>query len=65
LGLGPVVEGQVAEAWRWWHPLPCRGNGSRRWVGSEFLVVRRVLPDGSRSVMHGTVEGLVEPTKST
>jgi hypothetical protein len=28
-------------------------------------VVRPVLPDGSRSVMHGTVEGLVEPTKST
>jgi ABC-type branched-subunit amino acid transport system substrate-binding protein len=29
------------------------------WVGSEFLVARRVLPDGSRSVMHGTIEGLV------
>ena len=31
------------------------------WVGSEFLVARRVLPDGSRSVLHGTIEGLVEP----
>lgn len=31
------------------------------WVGSEFLVARRVLPDGSRSVLHGTIEGLVDP----
>jgi ABC-type branched-subunit amino acid transport system substrate-binding protein len=31
------------------------------WVGSEFLVARRVLPDGSRSVLHGTIEGLIEP----
>jgi branched-chain amino acid transport system substrate-binding protein len=31
------------------------------WVGSEFLVARRVLPDGSRSVLHGTIEGLLEP----
>jgi branched-chain amino acid transport system substrate-binding protein len=31
------------------------------WVGSEFLVARRVLPDGSRIVMHGTIEGLVKP----
>jgi hypothetical protein len=31
------------------------------WVGSEFLVARRVLPDGSRSVLHGTINGLVEP----
>ena len=30
------------------------------WVGSEFLVARRVLPDGSRSVLHGTIEGLLE-----
>jgi ABC-type branched-subunit amino acid transport system substrate-binding protein len=29
------------------------------WVGSEYLVARRVLPDGSRSVLHGTIEGLV------
>jgi ABC-type branched-subunit amino acid transport system substrate-binding protein len=29
------------------------------WMGSEFLVARRMLPDGSRSVLHGTVEGLV------
>jgi ABC-type branched-subunit amino acid transport system substrate-binding protein len=31
------------------------------WMGTEFLVARRVLPDGSRSVLHGTIEGLVEP----
>lgn len=31
------------------------------WMGSEFLVARRVLDDGSRSVLHGTIEGLVEP----
>ena len=30
------------------------------WVGSEFLVARRVLPDGSRSVLHGTIEGLLD-----
>jgi len=30
------------------------------WVGSEFLVARRVLPDASRSVLHATIEGLVE-----
>jgi branched-chain amino acid transport system substrate-binding protein len=33
------------------------------WVGSEFLVARRVLPDGSRSVLHGTIEGLISPTE--
>jgi ABC-type branched-subunit amino acid transport system substrate-binding protein len=31
------------------------------WVGSEFLVARRVLPDASRIVLHGTIEGLLEP----
>jgi ABC-type branched-subunit amino acid transport system substrate-binding protein len=31
------------------------------WMGTEFLVARRVLPDGSRSVLHGTINGLVEP----
>jgi len=31
------------------------------WVGAEFLVARRVLPDASNIVMHGTIEGLVEP----
>jgi branched-chain amino acid transport system substrate-binding protein len=31
------------------------------WMGSEFLVARRVLPDGSRSVLHGTINGLVAP----
>lgn len=30
------------------------------WVGSEFLVARRVLPDASAIVMHGTIEGLLE-----
>ena len=29
------------------------------WVGSEYLVARRVLDDGSRTVLHGTIEGLV------
>lgn len=32
------------------------------WMGTEFLVARRVLPDGSRSVLHGTIEGLVDPS---
>lgn len=31
------------------------------WVGSEFLVARRVLADGSATVLHGTIEGLLEP----
>jgi hypothetical protein len=30
------------------------------WMGSEFLVARRVLPDASGIVMHGTIEGLLE-----
>jgi ABC-type branched-subunit amino acid transport system substrate-binding protein len=34
------------------------------WVGSEYLVARRVLPDGSRSVLHGTIEGLVRSPDS-
>jgi ABC-type branched-subunit amino acid transport system substrate-binding protein len=29
------------------------------WVGSEYLVARRVLDDGSGTVIHGTIEGLV------
>jgi len=29
------------------------------WVGAEYLVARRILEDGSRSVMHATIEGLV------
>jgi branched-chain amino acid transport system substrate-binding protein len=32
------------------------------WMGSEFLVARRALPDGSRTVLYATVEGLVEST---
>jgi ABC-type branched-subunit amino acid transport system substrate-binding protein len=31
------------------------------WMGSEFLVARRVLPDGSRSVLHATINGLIDP----
>lgn len=31
------------------------------WMGSEFLVARRVLPDGSKSVLHATINGLVDP----
>ena len=27
------------------------------WMGSEFLVARRVLPDGSRSVLYATIDG--------
>ncbi len=30
------------------------------WVGSEFLIARRVLPDGSASVPHATIEGLID-----
>jgi branched-chain amino acid transport system substrate-binding protein len=29
------------------------------WVGSEYLVARRVLDDGSATVLYGTIEGLV------
>jgi ABC-type branched-subunit amino acid transport system substrate-binding protein len=51
-------------------PAACGAPGTRLrfgryirhgWVGSEFLVARRVLPDASGSVLHGTIEGLVEP----
>ena len=31
------------------------------WMGSEYLVARRVLPDASKIVIHGTIEGLVKP----
>jgi ABC-type branched-subunit amino acid transport system substrate-binding protein len=31
------------------------------WMGSEFLVARRVLPDGSRSVLHATINGRIDP----
>jgi ABC-type branched-subunit amino acid transport system substrate-binding protein len=33
------------------------------WMGTEFLVARRYLPDGSRGVIHGTIEGLVAPVE--
>jgi hypothetical protein len=29
------------------------------WVGSEFLVARKVLPDASRTILHATIEGLL------
>jgi hypothetical protein len=29
------------------------------WVGSEYLVARRILPDGTRSVLYATIEGPV------
>ena len=32
------------------------------WVGSEYLVARRVLDDGSGTVIYGTIEGLVTGT---
>jgi branched-chain amino acid transport system substrate-binding protein len=31
------------------------------WLGSEYLVARRILPDGSDHVLHGTITGLVTP----
>jgi len=51
-------------------PASCGAPGTRirfgrfirqGWMGSEFLVARRVLPDASAVVMHGTIEGLVPP----
>jgi hypothetical protein len=30
-------------------------------MGAEYLVARRVLPDGSRTVFHGTSEGTLGP----
>jgi branched-chain amino acid transport system substrate-binding protein len=33
------------------------------WVGSEYLVARRVLDDGSDTVIYGTIEGLVTPER--
>ena len=33
-------------------------------AAEHFAVARRVLPDGSRSVLHGTIEGLIEPPPS-
>ena len=33
------------------------------WVGAEYLVARRVLPDGSRTVFHGTIEGTLGPAE--
>jgi branched-chain amino acid transport system substrate-binding protein len=35
------------------------------WVGSEFLVARRVLPDASAVVLHGTIEGVIEKGSPT
>jgi len=33
------------------------------WVGAEYLVARRALPDASRTVLHGTIGGLVGPSE--
>jgi branched-chain amino acid transport system substrate-binding protein len=51
-------------------PAACGAPGTRikfgrymrqGWVGGEYMVARRILPDGSRSVLHGTIEGIVNP----
>lgn len=51
-------------------PAACGAPGTRirfgkwsriPWVGAEYLVARRVLPDGSDHVFHGTIEGTVGP----
>ena len=37
------------------------GNFIRHgWVGSEFVVARRMLPDASRSVLYATINGFIE-----
>jgi hypothetical protein len=50
-------------------PAACGAPGTRikfgrfmrqGWVGSEYLVARRILPDGSRSVLHATIEGPID-----
>jgi hypothetical protein len=33
------------------------------WVGAEYLIARRVLPDASRVVFHGTIEGTLGPAE--
>jgi len=33
------------------------------WVGAEYLVARRVLPDASRTVFHGTIQGTLGPAE--
>ncbi len=33
------------------------------WVGAEYLVARRVLPDASRTVFHGTIHGSLGPAE--
>jgi hypothetical protein len=33
------------------------------WVGAEYLVARRVLPDASGTVFHGTITGTVGPAE--
>ncbi len=54
-------------------PAACGAPGTRikfgrfmrqGWVGSEYLVARRILPDGSGSVLHATIEGLAEQDAS-
>jgi hypothetical protein len=34
------------------------------WVGAEYLVARRVLPDASRTVFHGTIVGTLGPAEA-
>jgi branched-chain amino acid transport system substrate-binding protein len=33
------------------------------WVGAEYLVARRVLPDASGTVFHGSIEGSLGPAE--
>jgi hypothetical protein len=35
------------------------------WVGAEYLVARRALPDASRTVFHGTIAGTVGPAEQS
>ena len=55
-------------------PAACGAPGTRikfgrflrqGWVGSEYLVARRILPDGTRSVLHATIEGPIAVEPST
>jgi ABC-type branched-subunit amino acid transport system substrate-binding protein len=34
------------------------------WVGAEYLVARRALPDASRTVLHGTIAGIIDPAEA-
>lgn len=60
----PLTDAGVKQALEKVKMLPA-ATGARYirhgWVGSEFLVGRRVLPDASDIGLHGTIEGLLEP----